>query len=781
MATVFFLLIVCSVFHNSTPTPTPKYQRWNELIEKYQQWTGFHDHSKGGSIPGDDSKSRVRRAFGPSGASGVGGLGVKANYSDRYRVSERCMNHTEMYISGLLGMQNWAMRMFDAGGKLPSEVMRKNINWMGSYDECLDVVAAIVHNSTDTTTVENPFRGRYCTVSIPFIDLEVLTPEEQLGMVSLTLGVCVPNSCSSSDVKGLISSGLSVIPSGTFSSIAGPMDSFPGIPLTAYAYKAVCPAEEKEWDDRAIASMTVVGLFMVVMLFATAYDYIYLQIFNEGQLKPGRLAQALLSFSVYTNGAKILNTKSPPGNLSCLNGIRFLSMTWVLYGHLYSFAEIIMQGAIAKELIKDVTYQVVANALVSVDTFFALSGLLVTYLSLKEMKRGGMLNMGMFYFHRFWRLTPPFMLVMMVYVALFRYWGDGPFWPDKGLESNYCEDNWWTNLIYLGNFIKTDKQQCMAWVWYLMTDMQMYVVSPLIFIPLFYSKWFGGIVTMTFLLGTTIATGVISKVNHLPPSLIGGDETQDMASYFIDYYIKPYCRMGPYLMGMITGYFLYKTECKVKMNKAVVVFGWLVSTFCALAVLYGLYDAMNGHPLTENVSALFNAVHRTVWGGCVCWVIFACSTGYGGPVNTILSWNALLPLTRLTYTMYLIHPIVISWWALRQRQTFYHTTENMIYLFFGTLIICYAAAFVVSLAFESPFMALEKVIFPKKKRNAQTETGTEPPAKLHENGVYFHSLTDTGKENNSFSMSGEKQPIAEVPNYVEVFEKYSYEDTNIKI
>lgn len=40
-----------------------------------------------------------------------------------------------------------------------------------------------------------------------------------------------------------------------------------------------------------------------------------------------------------------------------------------------------------------------------------------------------------------------------------------------------------------------------------------------------------------------------------------------MASYFIDYYIKPYCRMGPYLMGMITGYFLYKTECKVKMNK----------------------------------------------------------------------------------------------------------------------------------------------------------------------------------------------------------------------
>lgn len=61
-----------------------------------------------------------------------------------------------------------------------------------------------------------------------------------------------------------------------------------------------------------------------------------------------------------------------------------------------------------------------------------------------------------------------------------------------------------------------------------------------------------------------------------------------------------------------------------------------------------------------------------------------------GPVNTILSWNALLPLTRLTYTMYLIHPIVISWWALRQRQPFYHTTENMVGIslyFVGGLVV----------------------------------------------------------------------------------------------
>ncbi|KAL5011856.1 hypothetical protein ScPMuIL_010407, partial [Solemya velum] len=589
---------------------------------------------------------------------------------DGYRVSERCMNHTEMYISGLLGMQNWAMMMFDAGGKLPSEVFRMNTNWVGSFDECQSVVAAIVHNSTGTATVENPFRGRYCTVSIPFVDLEVLPPEQREIFTSgfmqagISIGVCIPNSCSSSDVKGLISSGLPLVDK-------------------PYAYSALCPKDEIEWDTRSIACMTVIALFMAVMLISSAYDYIYLQLMNDGQLKPGRVAQALLSFSVYTNGTKILNTKSPPGNLSCLNGIRFLSMTWVLYGHIYTFAASSLQGFmfVMGESLKDITFQAVANALVSVDTFFTLSGLLVAYLSLKEMKKGGMINLGMFYFHRFWRLTPPFMLVMMVWVALFRYWGDGPFWKQDGLEPNFCEDTWWTNFIYLANFIKRDNPECMGWVWYLMNDMQMYIVSPLIFISLFYSKWLGGIVSMAFLLGTSIAAGVISKVNHLPPNMVGGGENQGMNNlYFDEYYVMPYCRMGPYIVGMLTGYFLYKTDCKVKMNKAVVLFGWLASTFCALAVLYGLYDGMNPnipYSLSENVSALFNAVHRTVWGGCVCWVIFACSTGYGGIVNTILSWNALLPLSRLTYMMYLIHPIVISWWALRQRQLFYHTTQNM--------------------------------------------------------------------------------------------------------
>ena len=55
------------------------------------------------------------------------------------------------------------------------------------------------------------------------------------------------------------------------------------------------------------------------------------------ELISGILGKVLLSFSVYTNVTKLLNTNQPAGTLSSINGIRFLSMTWVMLGHSYGF------------------------------------------------------------------------------------------------------------------------------------------------------------------------------------------------------------------------------------------------------------------------------------------------------------------------------------------------------------------------------------------------------------------------------------------------------------
>ena len=43
--------------------------------------------------------------------------------------------------------------------------------------------------------------------------------------------------------------------------------------------------------------------------------------------------------SLYSNGKKLFNTEKRPGNsqIHCLNGMRFLSMSWVVVAHCYGF------------------------------------------------------------------------------------------------------------------------------------------------------------------------------------------------------------------------------------------------------------------------------------------------------------------------------------------------------------------------------------------------------------------------------------------------------------
>ena len=47
--------------------------------------------------------------------------------------------------------------------------------------------------------------------------------------------------------------------------------------------------------------------------------------------------QVLIAFSVYTNGKKLFSCKKNESAdvLDCLNGIRVLSIVWVVYGHKY--------------------------------------------------------------------------------------------------------------------------------------------------------------------------------------------------------------------------------------------------------------------------------------------------------------------------------------------------------------------------------------------------------------------------------------------------------------
>jgi len=94
----------------------------------------------------------------------------------------------------------------------------------------------------------------------------------------------------------------------------------------------------------------------------------------------------------------------------------------------------------------------------------------------------------------------------------------------------------------------------------------------------------------------------------------------------------------------------------------------------------------------------------------LAWITFACSIGYGGPVDAFLSWKAWMPLSRLTYCAYLMHPVLmITYYRSRQDTLHFGTHIQMIGLFFGFATLSYAIAYAASLAFEIPISHLETI------------------------------------------------------------------------
>ncbi|XP_053380237.1 nose resistant to fluoxetine protein 6-like [Mercenaria mercenaria] len=651
-----------------------------------------------------------------------------------WNVSTSCLTHSGLFLQALLRREKWALKMIDAIGKPPNGLLDGHFTWLGNYDECIAVEAIRYNDTIKKIGPSEAFTGKYCLASFPL----GTTGNSLTGPPMFSIGMCLPETCSSADVATLIITFISLLP----------------FNVTLPSVSAVCQEKTLPYTDAAIAVIVICTIFAIIIITATLYDAVNQNIqskemdtsngqvpnnYTKGQMpneivaeqkiekfkcsdlksrRQGKVTKLLLSFSVYSNAPKLLNTKQLAGTLSSVNGIRFISTSWVILCHTYMMGLPVIENVAVflPKMLKRFTFQAVVNAFVSVDTFFVLSGLLVAYLSLREMRKVGgprKFNWFLFYFHRFWRLTPPYMLLFMLYVPTFKYWSDGPLWLQQGLDKNDCKNSWWANLLYINNIVN-EKETCMGWSWYLANDMQFFVISPFMLIPLYYSPVLGGLSCLALVTVSVISRALISKHYEFNANLLFSSDMDDI----FEIYYKPWSRVGPYAVGVFTGYMLYRTECRIKMSKFLNFVGWTMATGVAIAVLYGLYTPDGSTDrLSVDVSALYNATSRIAWAICIAWVIFSCASGYGGPVNAYLAWGGFVPLSRLTYCAYLVHPIVITLQVYSRRTLEHWSDIELIYRFLGHMCITYATAFVISLAFESPMIGLEKVLLGRKKRS----------------------------------------------------------------
>ncbi|XP_078598484.1 nose resistant to fluoxetine protein 6-like isoform X2 [Branchiostoma floridae x Branchiostoma japonicum] len=433
----------------------------------------------------------------------------------------------------------------------------------------------------------------------------------------------------------------------------------------------------------------------------------------------GKTDRFLKCFSVYHNTKKLLDTYQHPGQLSTLHGIRVISCMFIIYGH-----TIVMQVDIANPVDRqrvitwETPFPLYVNHLdMAADAFFLLSGLTTSYQLLKHLKKSGGIftwkDLSFCYIHRYFRVTPVYAFLLMVYACLFIYMGTGPNWADPNLkamtEMQGCPTSYWTNLLYINNYFN----KCFKWAWFLAIDMQLFIVSPAIMLLLYWRPKRGIALTLLAL----VSSWVINMVRY---------RTQQKDGVFtVSYHNRDtIIRLGPYMIGILLGYLLLQTNRTVpntRKTKVLMLLGWMVSSaVCILLTIPKFTFATYGMVLQSVGSdkvrtATFDnpgwmAFYRSMFATCVAWLVYACSVGYGGLVTEFLSWRGWAPLSRMSYAAYLVHPIILHAYTMSQKTLLFFSVANWCVTAFGMIMVTFVFASAASLMVEMPCMELEQLI-----------------------------------------------------------------------
>lgn len=168
------------------------------------------------------------------------------------------------------------------------------------------------------------------------------------------------------------------------------------------------------------------------------------------------------------SGHIIKNNKNTEISLLSLHGIRVITMTWMIVNHTYLFGGFFVLWAHRRlidiaEWPKSMSFQLVLNGWLTVETYFFLSALIIVLNVLPLMKDHKFSYLS-YIIHRLLRLMPAYVgLVCLNF--LWPLISSGPVWLVKGKSfiQTPCENYLWTNFLFINNWIWPEKQvSCIA-------------------------------------------------------------------------------------------------------------------------------------------------------------------------------------------------------------------------------------------------------------------------------------------------------------------------------
>ncbi|XP_076653878.1 nose resistant to fluoxetine protein 6 [Halictus rubicundus] len=660
--------------------------------------------------------------------------------------STQCRTELQLLRDAVDNNVLWGMRLLDAGGRPGSGFTSGNNLWPGSRLGCKYMndkrgTPVSLKHSRNASLYRDP-KYEFPPYPVQYYVARFVhnsTQQYHLGIKGedhMLLGMCLPSSCSVDDVYVIIEK---IFHDRTL--LVGQLYS-----ADFKLLEVSDVTDDHQWllSGQIVIAILLLTLSLVLVIAGTVYDVMFYQkrlrkkrdfltfennntteLKNDVEAKhepepdpedvsmeehkPETMTtKILMCFSAYTNAKQIFTFKVGDGSIPALHGLKSISMLWVIFVHTAYYTNNYMVNAAWGSIFTDgFIVQIISNATYSVDTFLCVSGFLMGCIYLKVMRKEKptlsfgicMLQLTLQTVKRFIRLTPAYLIVLLIAILNYTYYEKTSTYQIVEAPSYYCSKYWWRNLLYINNLFSWD-ELCLSWSWYIANDMQYFLYGTILLMLYTWRSYVALSLGAVTLLSCVVSNGYLVYVLDYVPTM------DEMHRTLTDLYMRPWLRIGPFLVGMATAIIVDKMNYKLKLTTKGKILGWTIGVLCNCSILFGGVE----RNMSMHMSILYTAFSRTIWGVGISWLIVACVTNNGGIVNKILSFKVWIPLGRLTFCAYLLNPMIITSINLYNNHPNYFDLMSTANMGIGVIMVTYVSSIVLSLVAEAPAINVLRIL-----------------------------------------------------------------------
>ncbi|CAG5052475.1 unnamed protein product [Parnassius apollo] len=557
-----------------------------------------------------------------------------------------CYDQTLTILINVRNSTLWATWIWDSI-QFPTGQFYGAKNHLGNFDQCL----------RREWSNYNPIVTQYCLVDIKLADTEVnkkitdLNPYDRaeryfhiktdynLRFNILSWGVCMPKVCQAQSVDRFVRTLLRV-------SHLGTINPNPKVMVEN------CQVTQTLPTNSTGLYLLMLGT-VVLTLIACAFTY-----FTTKNRESNRMVMKVVSaFDLNGNAAELLSTSKD--EIKVMHGIRFFTACIVVFLHVM-FINIMVRAGNSLDMNDDLKLYTgfLLHANVVVDTYFMMSGLLLMRSFKPEAERS--ISLFKVMLKRYFRLIWLYIVTILMVITVSPHLYGGPLWLKyTKVEQDVCKKNWWIGLLMLGNYIDSSNI-CNIVTWYVPADYHLAVVSTIIYWLYQKNRRSGQYCFVLVTIVSFILPGLNTYLNHLSAITIFDLETiEDIRKYILGapMYVQSHLRAAPYFIGVIAGYILsvykptnYRNALSLKYS--ILSFITIMALSAAILVMGPAYQFREYNVIE---SSFFAALNRPAWAGLIAAFILLCEYGTLPYIADFLSWAAFVPLSKLSYGIYMCH------------------------------------------------------------------------------------------------------------------------------